>query len=243
LPFAIPKGVSSLRKVCSLLMTSRSTAESGLNGPILVGTLHLGSVPLVKHGEMQYDLVEMIHQPANKPELQMVFPFSPLKFVSLAVFARRPFLLPMYLGLLLSQGCAMLQRPSDTSPPAETTIKPVPAEPQTAKPPIKKTPDGQAKLPQTGEASWYGAQHQGKRTASGENFDQELFTAAHRTLPLGSIIKVTNLANGKSVNVKINDRGPFREDRIIDLSQAAAKALEFLQSGSATVRLELLSDP
>jgi peptidoglycan lytic transglycosylase len=202
-----------------------------------------GSVPLVKRGEMQYDLLEMIHQIANKPELEMGFPFSPLKFVPLAVFGRRPFLLTMYLGLLLSQGCAMLQRPSDTSPPAETTIQPVPAEPKTAKQPIEKTPAGQAMLPQTGEASWYGAQHHGKRTASGEIFDQGLFTAAHRTLPLGSKIKVTNLANGKSVNVTINDRGPFREDRIIDLSQAAAKALEFLQSGNATVRLELLSDP
>jgi rare lipoprotein A len=101
----------------------------------------------------------------------------------------------------------------------------------------------QGKLPQTGEASWYGAPHQGKRTASGEIFDQGLFTAAHRTLPFGSKIKVTNLANGKSVEVKINDRGPFAEDRIIDLSQAAAKALEMLQSGKATVRLELSSDP
>lgn len=152
-------------------------------------------------------------------------------------------LLAMYLGLLLSQGCALLQRPSDTSPPAATIIQPVPVEPETAKPPIKKTPAEQAKLPQTGEASWYGAHHQGRQTASGEIFDQELFTAAHRTLPFGSKIKVTNLANGKSVEVRINDRGPFGEDRIIDLSQAAAKALEFSHSGKATVRLELLSDP
>jgi rare lipoprotein A len=101
----------------------------------------------------------------------------------------------------------------------------------------------EAKLSQTGEASWYGTQHQGKRTASGEIFDQRLFTAAHRTLPFGSKIKVTNLANGKSVEVKVNDRGPFAEDLIIDLSEAAAKALGFLQSGKATVRLELLSDP
>jgi rare lipoprotein A len=192
---------------------------------------------------MQYDLLEMIQQIANKPGLQIVFPFSPLKFVVRPVFERRPFLLVMCLGLLLSQGCAMLQRSSDTSPPAETTVQPTPAEPETAKPPVKKTPAVQTKLPQTGEASWYGAPHQGKRTASGEIFDQGLFTAAHRTLPFGSKIKVTNLANGKSVEVKINDRGPVAEDRIIDLSQAAAKALEILQSGKATVRLELLSDP
>jgi rare lipoprotein A len=183
---------------------------------------------------MPYDLLEMIPQIANKPGFQMVVR---------AVFRRRPFLVAMCSGLLLSQGCAMLQRSSDTSAPTETTVQPAPAEPETAKPPIKKTPPAQAKLPQTGEASWYGAQHQGKRTASGEIFDQTLFTAAHRTLPLGSKIKVTNLANGKSVEVRINDRGPFAEDRIIDLSGAAAKALEFLQSGKATVRLELLSEP
>jgi rare lipoprotein A len=183
---------------------------------------------------MPYDLLEMIPQIANKPGFQMVvrvvFRRRPLR----AVFRRRPFLVAMCSGLLLSQGCAMLQRSSDTSAPAK---------PETAKPPIEKTPPTQAKLPQTGEASWYGAQHQGKRTASGEIFDQRLFTAAHRTLPFGSKIKVTNLANGKSVEVRINDRGPFAEDRIIDLSGAAAKALELLQSGKATVRLEQLSEP
>jgi len=160
----------------------------------------------------------------------MVFSFLPLKFIVRVVSGRRSFPLAMCLGLLLSQGCAMLQRP------------PVPTLPETAKPPIEKTPAMQGELPQTGNASWYGAQHQGKRTANGEIFDQGLFTAAHRTLPFGSKIKVTNLANGKSVEVKINDRGPFAEDRIIDLSEAAAKALEMLQSGKTTVRLELSSD-
>jgi rare lipoprotein A len=184
----------------------------------------------------------MIHQIANKPGLQMVFLFLPLKFVVRGVFGRRPFLLAMCLGLLLSQGCAILQPTSDTATSTETTPQPVPTPPETAKPPIKKPPAVPGKLPQTGEASWYGAQHQGKRTASGEIFDQGLFTAAHRTLPFGSKIKVTNLANGKSVEVKINDRGPFAEDRIIDLSQAAAKALEILQSGKTTVQLELSSD-
>ena len=101
----------------------------------------------------------------------------------------------------------------------------------------------QAKLPQTGKASWYGPQHQGKRTASGEIFDQALLTAAHQTLPFGTKIKVTNLANGKSVEVKINDRGPFIDNRIIDLSLAAAKALEMTQTGTATVRIESSSDP
>jgi rare lipoprotein A len=101
----------------------------------------------------------------------------------------------------------------------------------------------QAKLPQTGEASWYGAAHQGKPTASGEKFDQARLTAAHRSLPFGTKIKVTNLGNGKTVEVEINDRGPFAENRIIDLSHAAAKALEIIDSGTATVRLELASGP
>jgi peptidoglycan lytic transglycosylase len=88
-----------------------------------------------------------------------------------------------------------------------------------------------------------GAQHQGKQTASGTIFDQAQFTAAHPSLPFGSKIKVTNLVNGKSVEVKITDRGPFAENRIIDLSQAATKALQMIDSGTATVRLELSSGP
>jgi rare lipoprotein A len=94
---------------------------------------------------------------------------------------------------------------------------------------------------ETGLASWYGARHHGKRTASGEIFDQNKFTAAHRTLPWGSIVKITNLDNGKSVKVRINDRGPFKRGRIIDLSRAAAKALGMLQSGVGPVQMELLS--
>ena len=154
---------------------------------------------------------------------------------------RRSFLLAICLGLLLSQGCAMLQRPPDPPASTETTTQPAPSPPETTKPPIKKTPAVQGKLPQTGEASWYGAQHQGKQTASGTIFDHSRLTAAHPSLPFGSKIKVTNLSNGKSVEVEINDRGPFAENRIIDLSQAAARALGMIESGTATVRLELSS--
>jgi rare lipoprotein A len=92
---------------------------------------------------------------------------------------------------------------------------------------------------QTGLASWYGARHHGKRTANGERFDQKKLTAAHPTLPWGSIVKVTSLANGKSVNVRINDRGPFIKDRIIDLSRAAARTLGM--AGLMQVQLELLT--
>lgn len=95
---------------------------------------------------------------------------------------------------------------------------------------------------ETGLASWYGSRHHGKRTASGEVFNQNKFTAAHRTLPWGSRVKVTNLTNGKSVEVRINDRGPFAKDRIIDVSRAAARSLSMLEQGITTVRIEWLTD-
>lgn len=155
--------------------------------------------------------------------------------------ARRPCLLALCLVLLFFQGCALLQRSSDIAAPKETPGQPKPSELVPAQPTAKKPPATAAKLPQTGEASWYGAQHQGKQTASGSNFDQAELTAAHPSLPFGSKIKVTNLANGKSVEVEITDRGPFAGDRIIDLSQAAAKVLDMIESGTATVRLELAS--
>ena len=89
-----------------------------------------------------------------------------------------------------------------------------------------------------GEASYYGAKHQGKRTASGERFDQNQLTAAHRTLPFGTQVRVTNLNNDKSVLVRINDRGPYARRRIIDLSRKAAQQLDMLRAGVAPVRVE-----
>lgn len=88
-----------------------------------------------------------------------------------------------------------------------------------------------------GQASYYGAKHQGKRTASGERFDQNQLTAAHRTLPFGTRVRVTNLNNDKSVIVRINDRGPFVRNRIIDLSRKAAQQLDMLRNGIAPVRV------
>lgn len=93
---------------------------------------------------------------------------------------------------------------------------------------------------QIGRASWYGKMFQGHKTASGETFDTNAMTAAHRTLPLGSWVRVTNLKNRRSVVVKINDRGPVPQDRVLDLSQAAAKTLGF--NGIASVKVELLKD-
>ncbi|WP_248746765.1 septal ring lytic transglycosylase RlpA family protein [Pseudomonas sp. MWU12-2037] len=95
---------------------------------------------------------------------------------------------------------------------------------------------------ETGMASYYGAQHQGKRTASGEPFNQHGLTAAHRQLPFGTRVKVTNLANDKSVIVRINDRGPHTRGRLIDLSREAAAQLGMLQDGTARVRIQSLDD-
>lgn len=94
-----------------------------------------------------------------------------------------------------------------------------------------------------GYASYYGKEFHGKKTASGEIFDMYQLTAAHRTLPLGTICRVTNLDNHKSVIVKINDRGPFVEGRILDLSYGAAKALGGLSRGVIPVRIEVLKYP
>jgi len=91
-----------------------------------------------------------------------------------------------------------------------------------------------------GVASYYGKEHHGRKTANGEIFDMTKLTAAHRSLPFGSQVKVTNLSNQRSVIVRINDRGPYYKGRIIDLSQAAAERLEMLTVGIAKVKVEVL---
>src|SRR6185436_4022761 len=91
---------------------------------------------------------------------------------------------------------------------------------------------------QRGVASWYGRRFHGQKTASGELYDMYAMTAAHPTLPIPSYVRVPNLANGRSVVVRVNDRGPFHSSRVIDLSYAAAYQLGFIQAGSAQVQLE-----
>ncbi len=94
-----------------------------------------------------------------------------------------------------------------------------------------------------GIASWYGADFNGKLTSSGEVYDMYAMTAAHKTLPLGTVVKVDNLDNGKSVQVKINDRGPYVVGRIIDLSKSAADAVGISGTGTAHVKLEIVQWP
>ena len=93
-----------------------------------------------------------------------------------------------------------------------------------------------------GMASYYGNELAGNRTASGERFNPQAMTAAHRTLPFGSMVRVTNVSNGDSVIVRINDRGPFSRGRVIDVSQAAAREIGMHRSGTARVKLALLDN-
>ena len=147
------------------------------------------------------------------------------------------------LSLILT-GCAT-SRPASPTPQSE-------AKPETkpeAKPEARPAPRPEAKPEpgpgggQTGEASWYGEPHHGRPTASGEIYDMYQLTAAHRTLPLGTRVLVTNLKNGRAVEVRINDRGPSVEGRIIDLSFAAAKELGAVPSGTIPVRIRVISQP
>jgi rare lipoprotein A len=138
-------------------------------------------------------------------------------------------------------GSSATDKPQTHTLPREIPpVATMPSSPETGDgAPIAKIPvPSQPTIMETGQASWYGSRHHGKRTASGEVFNQEKFTAAHRTLPWGSKVKVTNLANGKSVEVRINDRGPFSKGRIIDLSRAAARSLGMVEQGITTVRIE-----
>ena len=100
-----------------------------------------------------------------------------------------------------------------------------------------------SKFKQTGLASWYGRQFHGRKTASGETFDMNGLTAAHRSLPLNCYVKGTNTTNGKSVVVKVNDRGPFHGNRVLDLSYGAAKQLGITNKGVGNVSIERVSGP
>ena len=133
------------------------------------------------------------------------------------------------LAILLGAAPGNTQTPeSDQGTPGQTqeTLKP---------PPARKF--------QVGKASWYGRIFQHKKTASGEPYDMNDLTAAHRTLPLGSWVKVTNLKNDRSVMVRINDRGPVARNRIIDLSYGAAKMLGIGAVGISSVRLDIVETP
>jgi rare lipoprotein A len=155
-------------------------------------------------------------------------------------------LLSVVIGLVVT-GCATARRegaiPRDsTTPQPPPRPRAVPAPRPEPAPRAEPAPKPSTPGVQVGQASWYGRPHHGRKTASGEVYDMNALTAAHRTLPLGTRVRVTNTDNGRSVTVRINDRGPFRDGRIIDLSRAAARALGASGDGVFPVRIEVLEE-
>lgn len=143
-------------------------------------------------------------------------------------------------SLFAAAGCA--HRTYQTQPPAPVPVppnQPVPPGP----PPVERPPAVPGEYVEEGIASWYGVPFNGRRTSDGEIYDMHQFTGAHRTLPFGAIVRVTNLLNGRQTEVRINDRGPFVANRIIDLSLAAAQAIGLVGTGTAPVRIEIVSGP
>lgn len=140
-------------------------------------------------------------------------------------------MLPFVIALAVS-ACAGREKPATAAAPSTK-----------ASPATKESP---AKAPKTsgtvqvGYASWYGPGFAGRKTANGEIFDPAKLTCAHRKLPFGTRVRVTNLENGKSVVVRVNDRGPYARGRIIDLSHEAAKRIDMVEKGHVNVRVEVL---
>jgi len=153
----------------------------------------------------------------------------------------KPVLLAVLVFAFLVTGCS--HRPATVAvPPAPPTARSGPT--VTANSPELEIPaDTRPLLVETGIASWYGAPYHNRRASNGEVYDMHAMTAAHRTLPLGSIVRVTNLESKQSAIVRITDRGPFIEGRIVDLSEAAAKKVGMLQKGTVQVELEVLKTP
>jgi rare lipoprotein A len=158
--------------------------------------------------------------------------------------AKKTPVIEIMLFSLLAQSCTTISGLSERSDqlsndaPSAGAVQKVSVEPESQKPPPKR----RVKHALNGTASWYGPGFHGKKTASGEIYDQTKLTAAHKTLPLGTKARVTNLENGNAVEVEINDRGPFVKGRIIDLSRAAAGILGLVEDGVAPVKVEVIED-
>lgn len=132
----------------------------------------------------------------------------------------------MCASALYMAGCSAAARFTSSGPPSPA--------------PQPSSIHGKALLTVEGVASYYSTGFNGKKTASGEIFNKNALTAAHREFPFGTILRVTNLSNNESVEVTVNDRGPFKKNRIIDLSEAAARDIGMIESGTALVRIQVL---
>ena len=160
------------------------------------------------------------------------------------------------LGLALSACSSSKETAAPTSAKtrAPAVLKPSPHIGQDARPRYKvgspyviagkrHVPEERFDLAESGRASWYGPGFHGRQTANGERYDQRAMTAAHRTLQLPAIIRVTNVGNGRRVVLRVNDRGPYHGGRVLDVSEAGAEALDFKHLGTALVRIEVLEGP
>jgi rare lipoprotein A len=157
---------------------------------------------------------------------------------------KRSVLIAAILFGLAATGCGKKKHArAPLPPPAPVRVNPGAATTPAPRPPASAPPAAPATSELYGIASWYGHPYHGRRTSSGEVYDMNDMTAAHKTLALGTRVEVTNVENGKQVEVRINDRGPFVEGRIIDLSYAAAKVIEMVGRGTAWVRLQVLGEP
>lgn len=182
-------------------------------------------------------------------QLQRLLQFCPKRVGSLSL------LIAGALVAVMLAGCAKRQtasRPPAQTPSSATSSAPQPqspfglpgSSPRSGPPPaIERQPVIPGSYVEEGVASWYGLPFNGRRTSNGEIYDMHEFTAAHRTLPFNAVVRVTNLRNGKQTQVRINDRGPFVADRVIDLSLSAAEAIEMVGPGTAQVRLEVIAGP
>ena len=151
----------------------------------------------------------------------------------------------LLLCLLLLAGCGEKKPTSarmPAPPPPITTAPPTRAE-KSPPPAITVPPDAVPLFTETGTASWYGPPYHNRQSSNGEIYDMNAMTAAHRTLPMNTLVRVTNLRTGASTLVRINDRGPFIDGRVIDLSFAAAKAIDVWRPGTAPVQLDVLQTP
>lgn len=153
----------------------------------------------------------------------------------------RSHLLPLGFAVMFLAGCA--HRTYTATQPTQPPSEPPPSSPSRTSAPVERQPAVAGEYVEEGMASWYGMPFDGRRTSDGEIYHMHQFTAAHRTLPFGSIVRVTNLDNGKQTEVRINDRGPFVADRVIDLSLSAAEAIGMVGPGTAKVRLEIVQGP
>ena len=147
------------------------------------------------------------------------------------------------LALVVAAGCAHRTTVARQPVPAPQPLPPpnAPSQPSGPPPATERQPAVAGAYTEEGVASWYGNPFDGRRTSNGEIYDMHQFTAAHRTLPFGAMVRVTNLSNGMQTEVRINDRGPFVANRVIDLSLSAAQAIGMVGPGTAHVRLEMIS--